>query len=187
MKNTLIWLIIIVVLGGGAWLLITASAPSAPPVQEEVAQTKTYSNSDYGISFEYPAQYVLSEGEQGNGERARYAIVLVEPQDAQIPENGEGPTAITIDIYQNDLDDLTLLEWMTGTSFSNYKLGPMEHASTTVDGVEAVRYTWDGLYAGETTAFLHGGNVVAVSVTYFAPTDAKVAAYRALLDSIELQ
>lgn len=188
MKKTLIWLGIIAVLAVGAWLLLSMASPEIPeaPVEGQPV-VEAYSSEAYGIAFEYPAEYVLTESEQGNGERAHYAIVLVEPQDVEVPENGEGPTAITVNIYQNNLDDLSLMEWVTGSSFSNYKLGPMTHASTSVDGVEAVQYSWDGLYTGETTAFLYEGNVIAVSVTYFTPTDAKVVAYRALLGSIELQ
>ena len=58
-------------------------------------------------------------------------------------------------------------------------------ASTTVSGVEAVHYTWSGLYEGETTAFLHKDNVVAVSVTYLSPEEEHVAVYRNLLQSLE--
>ncbi len=157
------------------------------PPQEGATGQNLYANGTYGLSFQYPANYLLTEREVGNAERGHYTITLVQEADATPPENGEGPTAITIDMYQNGIDNLTLLAWLTATNDSNFKLGDGTYASTTVDGTEAVSYHWSGLYEGETTAFLHNGNIVAVSVTYLTREDQIRADYYALLAFLNLE
>jgi len=157
------------------------------PPAPQIAENNLYANGVYGISFQYPAGYVLTEREVGNAERGHYNITIVREEDATPPENGEGPTAITIDIYQNNIDNQTLIDWLTNTNASNFKLGDGAYASTTVNGTEAVSYRWSGLYEGETTAFLHDGNIIAVSVTYFTREDQIRADYYALLASLNLE
>ena len=98
-------------------------------------------------------------------------------------EGGEGPTAITIDIFQNDIDKQSIMDWMTGTNDSNYKLGDGAYVRTTVGDVDALVYTWSGLYEGKTTVFAHGDDIIAVSVTWLTPTDGMLADYQLLLDS----
>lgn len=186
MNKTIIWVLVVVVLGAGIYWISTTQKAVAPVVVDSATEKITYSNSVYGISFTYPKGYVLTEGERGNAERAQYSIVLVAEADAMPPIDGEGPTAITVDIYQNNLDQLSLLDWLNGTAVSNFKLGDGTYSSTTVNGTEAVSYNWSGLYEGETTAFLHAGNIVVVSMTRLTPQDVIITDYRALLSSIEL-
>lgn len=169
---------------GGYFLLWNQSEQSSTP---PITSTKTYTNTAHGISFSYPADYVLTEGEHGNGERTHYAVVLMKQEDTPVPENGEGPTTITIDMYQNNSDNETLLGWLNGNASSNYKIATAPYAATTIAGKDAIRYPWSGLYEGETTAFLQKDDIIAVSVTFMSPNDEKIAAYRALLDSIQLQ
>lgn len=149
-------------------------------------ETASYENQSYGISFGVPEGYVQEEREVGDLHRGHYVITLTRAEDVAVPENGEGPTGITIDIYQNDIDKQTLLNWLTMTSFSNYKLGNGTYASTSIDGTEAVRYKWSGLYEGETTAFLHGDSIIAVSVTRLSPSD-HTDAYELVLEILTLE
>ena len=150
------------------------------PPQQEATNQNLYANGVYGIAFQYPSRYLLAEQEV---EAGHYTITLIEEADAVLPENGEGPTAITIDIYEgNDL----LTDWLA-TANSNFNLGDGTHASTSVSGTEALSYRWSGLYEGETTAFLHNGNVIAVSVTYMSREDTIRADYYALLASLNLE
>ena len=158
------------------------TATTTPPVVERV-QYITYGNDTYGVTFQYPEGYVMKEFDLGNEERKHKAITLVRKEEAMPPENGEGPTGISLDFY-HDVDQMTLHEWLDTTS-SNFKLGNGAYASTTISGIEAVHYRWSGLYEGETTAFLHKDNVVAVSVTYLSPEEEHVAVYRNLLQSLE--
>jgi hypothetical protein len=185
MNKTIVWIVVLLVLGAGIYWIATTQKATAPVVFTPT-EKNTYNNSTYGIAFNYPKGYVLSEGEKGNAERMHYAIVLVQEADAVLPQNGEGPTAITIDIYQNNLDKLSLLDWLNGTAVSNFKLGDGTYSSTTVGGKEAVSYAWSGLYEGETTAFLHKDNIVAVSVTRLTPEDTILTDYQELLSSVQL-
>lgn len=147
---------------------------------------RTYQSEVYGFSFSYPNAYTLSEQEVGTGERNHYSVVLTRTRDLPPPENGEGPPTITVDVYQNNIDRLSLLDWLTGTNFSNFKLSNGTYASTSVSGVEAVRYRWSGLYEGHTVAFNHRDSIIAVSGTYLTPSDAIVKDFESVLFSIRL-
>lgn len=166
-------------------LIILAVLVYRETTTESPQASHAYTSEIYAFSFSYPEGYVLSEREVGNAHRAHYAITLTRAEDVAVPEGGEGPTGITIDVYQNNLDQQTLLAWLTGGNDSNYKLGDGTYASTTVDDTEAIRYSWSGLYEGETTAFRHAGGIVAVTVTRLAPDD-HTETYESVLASFEL-
>jgi len=157
------------------------------PTATSTPQVNTYRNETYGIAFTYPTTYALEEAERGNGERAHYAIVLTKKTDLPPPANGEGPTGISIDIYQNNLDTQTLIGWLTGNSASNFKLSPDgTYTTASVDGREAIAYRWSGLYEADNTAFLHKDNIVSIAATYITPDDDSLRVYRGLLNSMEL-
>ena len=170
-KN-IIALAVLLLIVGGLYFLFKSGVVRTPQTLEN-----SYVNEAYGISFEYPEGYLLDEREAGNGERRHYNISLFE--DTQFTRDllagkvlgTEAPPSISVDLYQNDLDNQPLWGWIRGMNFSNWKLSDERYASTTVDGTEAVAYSWDGLYRGDSIVFLHGGNVVVLSVTYHTPTD----------------
>lgn len=140
-----------------------------------------YASGVYGMTFTYPDYYTLTEHDDG----ARHTITLIHARESQLPEAGEGPPAITVDVYDNSSDALTIEDWLA-TGQSNFNLGDKVLGATNVGGVQAVTYRWSGLYEGETTAFVRGDMIVAVSVTYLAPTDQLRADYLALLVSLTL-
>lgn len=146
----------------------------------------SYENPAYGIAFTYPDTYVLSEAERGGGVRGHYVITLIAASEGLPPENGEGPTAITIELYQNNLDQNTLIEWVSGTNAANFKLSDGTFKERTISGERALQNDWSGLYEGKTTMFLHEQSAVAVTVTYLTPEDAILDDYERVLSSIEL-
>lgn len=174
--------LILVLLIAGAYFYGKQMFTQEPVAIPGATGENLYANGTYGFSFVYPDYYVLTEQEVGNAERMHYAVTLVDTDDTVLPEGGEGPTAITIDVYQNNLDKQTLDDWLE-TNQSNFKLGAGTRAVTSVGGKEAITYSWSGLYEGETTAFIHGDNIIAISVTYFSRTDQIRADYLALLAS----
>ena len=175
-------LVFLIILGVGVYVFMSApwERPATPP--------STYANSIYGISFSYPDTYALQEREVGNGERYHYVITLIDKGAlANIPQDGEGPPAISIDIYQNDIEKQKIEKWIRGNGFSNFKLSPDGAISTTtVAALEAYAYTWDGLYRGESVVFAHRENIIMVSVTYLSPDDAIRSDFSNILASLAL-
>lgn len=126
-----------------------------------------YVNNEYGISFSYPNTYVLNEIDaDGSGMRKHHIITLINKSDLPPPVNGEGPTSITIDIYQNNLDKQKTEQWIKNTSASNFKLSNGNIATTTINGTPALSYRWSGLYEGTTVVTSNDNWVYAISVTY---------------------
>lgn len=131
----------------------------------EVLSTQSYASTEYGFSFDYPDTYQIEERVIDNANRNHKSITLM-PKGYVPPEGGEGPTTISIDIYQNNLDKQSLETWIKGNAYSNYKLGSGLITSLNVSGKEALSYDWDGLYSGHTVVFEHNQTIIAVSVTY---------------------
>lgn len=179
MRPTVLGIVIVLALLAAGAIFYGGSAFQAP-----APALQSYANDTLGISFTYPAGYVLSENEVGTPDHPHYALTIIREEDAAPRANGEGPTAITLDFYEADAST-TLALWLA-SSASNLALGDGTLASTTVDSTDAARYSWDGLYHGETTAFFHKGNIAAVSVTYMSPADQIRADYEALLASLRL-
>ena len=168
----IIALIAVLAVIGAAGYIMTRPGAEKPVIGEgeQVApQTKQYDNSQYGIHFEYPEQYVITEKDIGNSaEREHHSITLIRAEDAaNVPENGEGPTAITIEIFGNGIDKQSAEQWIKNTSASNHKLAVEQTlASTSVSGKPAYRYTWDGLYRGDSVVMQNGTYIYMFSVTY---------------------
>ena len=127
------------------------------------------------------------KGEVGNAEREHYVIILTRREDLPAPENGEGPPTISFDLYQNNLDKTSLVDWVKGTNNSNFKLSDGTYTSTTVAGVPAMEYSWDGLYRGDSVVFLHKDRVIMVTGMYLQPTDAIREDFEKIILSIKLE
>ncbi|MDP3646110.1 MAG: hypothetical protein Q8R25_03410 [bacterium] len=149
----------------------TPAGPGVQPNDADNPSPKMYTNAVYGISFQYPDTYEISEREAGDAHRGHYAITLTRKADLPPPQNGEGPPTVSIDIHQNDIDNMSLLGWLLGTNAGNFKLSDGTYASTTISGREAVRYRWSGLYEADAVAFLHNDWFVTISGTYLDPND----------------
>lgn len=163
---------------------------STPPAESSNhTSMRTYANEQYGLSFSYPDTYELTERDaQGSAERAHHTITLINHADLPLPVDGEGPPAITIDIYQNDLDHLTTSTWIRNDARSNFKLSPEGRlATTTVDGSEALSYRWSGLYEGTTVAIARTAWVYAFTVTYLQMGDPIVQDFVALRESARVR
>src|SRR5690349_15422730 len=90
---------------------------------KKVVGERTYQNEKLGLAFTYPAEYVVQEAEVGSAERQHYSVIVMNEKDLKTtPTGGEGPTAISFDFYQNNLDKLSVVDWVTKTSDSNYTL-----------------------------------------------------------------
>lgn len=145
--------------------------------------TLTYSNAEQGIAFEYPATYAVEEHAFAD----RHTIVLADKEAVlAAPQNGEGPTTITFDVFDNPTN-LSPTEWVRTNSASNFQLSTGALASTTQAGTEAVAYMWDGLYRGESYVFQSGDRIVMASVTMLELTDSIRADFERVLRTLALQ
>ncbi|HYF28990.1 MAG TPA: hypothetical protein VEA36_01330, partial [Candidatus Paceibacterota bacterium] len=178
----------LLIVGAAAYAFSTRKALSpAEPVNEApgAVAAMRYTNFEHDFRFTYPEGYVLTEAERGDAHRGHYQVMLVAEENAVPPENGEGPTAITVDVYQNDIDQQPVMNWITTTNIANFKLGDGKLAERRVGGEAAYTNTWSGLYEGKTTTFAHGDDIIAVSVTWLTPEDEILEAYEHVLDSFE--
>ena len=103
-----------------------------------------YETEDY--TFSYPEDYEVTTTPEG--------AFVVRRGDTMAPVSGEGPTGVSVVFYPLSEGEV-LTDWLTEGE-SNYELGPKTHTAAKVDGLDAVRYSWSGLYEGDTTAFVQG-------------------------------
>ena len=181
-------LIAIFLLGVGIYFVAQeqGAAPEGPAVGTPAGMQR-FSSAEYGISFSYPDAYVLQEMDApGSGQRRHHVITLTRKEDLPPPVNGEGPTAITIEMYQNDLDKQTTEEWIRNTSASNWKLGEGRLSELTVSGLPALSYRWSGLYEGTTVALAQPKWVYVFTVTYLEMGADIVQDFVAIRESVQI-
>ena len=181
--------VIVVLVGGFFWLNNYIYQEKQGDGGGEETSVPTYTSEKYGISFTYPSTYQLSEREApGSALREHHTITLMRTVDLPAPEGGEGPPAISIDIYQNNLDKQTTEGWIRGSSNSNFKLSPEGRlASTTIDGKPALSYRWSGLYEGTTIALAQPDWIYAFTVTYLEPGADIVQDFVTVRDSVRIR
>lgn len=150
--------------------------------------TAIYGSEVYGISFAYPTMYYLHEREAGTPERPQGSIVLVEDtQENRDLINGvsteprEGPTSITIDIYENP-NQLSALAWAERDT--NWTISNRATTTVAVGGFEGVSFSWDGLYAGKTVVVAAGDKAYVFSVTWMTAEDRILTDFDAILEMI---
>lgn len=177
--KTLLSIVVLILVGVGLYYWWDNSGGRAGPNEETATSTtKTYSDATLGVSFSYPSIYYVDKKDLSTPQRNRHALVLTEDteENRQLREGvstipREGPTAITVDLFQNNLDKQTAAVWAQGTNDSNFKLGDQKLATVTVDGLEGVRYHWSGLYEGDSVVIADDRWVYMLSVTYLTPQD----------------
>lgn len=178
--------LIIVVLGG--FYYFAPADEGATPDTNTNGSMKTYESEEYGISFEYPDTYTLRESNASKGGQEQYQIVLADTEAlAQAPQNGEGPTSMTIEVFEKGGATSTEA-WVRTTPQSNFQLSPNGAlVPIQIGEVNGVSYSWDGLYRGSSIVFEHDGRIFMTSVTLLEATDKIVLDFGRLLQSIKLQ
>jgi hypothetical protein len=154
-----------------------------PPLQSFRSET-------YGISFEYPAGYRLDEREGAEDGGPVYVVTLLSEEAVRSMSSrsgepaGEGPTVITFEVFSYGSTDRSLATWLAENPRSNLALGSGSTTDVIFGGNLGVRYEWDGLYRGESVAFIHGHWVAIVSVTSIASIDAIRTDFGTILGTI---
>ncbi len=174
-KKTLLILVVLIVVAGAALYALKTGRISIGD--------KTYSNSTYGIAFTYPSEYELEERAVDSGHTS---VTLIHKDNLPVPQNGEGPTAITLDVYRY-LGSMGAENWVRTSSNSNFQLSSDGALGVSeLDGAEVVTYTWDGLYRGDSVVFVQGEDIVMLSATYLTPEDAIRSDFSNLLATLKL-
>ncbi len=184
MNKTWGTLLLIIIVLGGIYLLfnkkggVTAIAPD---------NLQTFSSPTYGVTFKYPKNYTVTEKDSGTKTRPIHRIALTDTATvSSTATNGEGPTAITVDILQNH-QEMELQTFIKIAPESNFKLSKDEtFSTTTISGSEAVAYTWDGLYQGTTIALEHKADVMFFNVTSLTPEDQILKDFAQVVGSLQL-
>lgn len=161
--------------------------------EHENVSFREYSSTTLGLAFKYPSHYFLEEKNTGTPQRGRTTIILTEDtEENRLVREGkspgrEGPVAITIDIHQNNLDNLSAEAWIRGSNDSNFKLSNGLLTSVMLGGYPAIQYVWSGLYEADNVVSAANGNLYSLSVTYIAPNDQIRNDFRELLKTVSLQ
>lgn len=192
--NKILAIITVIALAGAGYYLYTSQTEPNNVDSGNVTQnptTQTYTNDSYGITFQYPTGYRLTEENASKAGQEIMSVVLISEADLPLPVNGEGPTAITIDFYRYDSDEQTPENWIRKANTSNFQLSTTgELKATEVGGAAALSYTWDGLYRGDSVVFAHEHDqkktMVMMSVTYMSPEDKIRTDFTQILSSVEL-
>jgi hypothetical protein len=98
----------------------------------------------------------------------------------------DGPVAITFDLYQNNLDKLTLESWLKSTAVSNFKLSDGTYVSTKIAGHDALKYHWSGLYEADNIALATPDSILSVAVTYINPAESIRQDFENIVDTIRI-
>jgi hypothetical protein len=186
-------LALILIGAGVVYVFSDEEAGNGTPTPNVTTEELDYSSAAYGLAFSYPAKYFVTEYDSGTPQRSRHSIVLLEDTPftrdlvaGKVPGT-EAPPGITVDIFDNALDRTALRAWVEGNANSNFKLSiDGKLASTSIHGKEALSYTWDGLYRGDSVVVAHKSNIIMFSVTYHSPDDEVRDDFENVLSSVEL-
>lgn len=166
-RNIAIITFLSIIIGIAGYFLFIKKSPNT---------LKTYSNSTYGVSFEYPDTYYITEQQLTDPRIATGVAVTLLEKGVTFPEFGDGPTAITLNIYNQALVDIPnenpLDVWIRSSPFSNFKTATVvAPTQVTLASLDARTYTWDGLYPGTSVVTGNNKNIFMFSVTYNGQTD----------------
>lgn len=170
------------ILGVAASVMLGLAAPAlaqAPPAPALL----TFTAAKGDLTFQYPETYEVEEAVENFGSEPVRLIVLA-ATGADIPEFGEGPPTITIQIVLL-APNVRLDSWVRTNDASNFIFsldGVLR--PTTVGGREARAYRYSGLYENDAVAVMGNGAVYLFSAGWIAEDDAIRADFQTLLASV---
>jgi hypothetical protein len=160
---------------------------------------KKYQSDRFGVSFSYPEKYLLFETKGEGFEGREYYVVSLRPDSPFIRDlmkgvhyDTETPPAIHLSFYREPSRSLSLEVWVRANSLSNFDLSdPAQSGAlepTTVAGVPAFAYHYEGLYSVDAIAFAYDDWVVIAAVdATTSGTDPQKDDFRAILASVQLE
>lgn len=184
-KKTLISLVIVLVVGVVLYMYGSSSREAGTPKQSLVP----YSSVEYKVAFEHPSGLYLKEiPNVGTAEQPQLAVAMVEDTqvnrdilDGKSIEGGEGPTAITVEAYQNPTG-LSAEKWAEQNT--NWTVSSKNLQPASVANQDGISFNWDGLYQGKTIIVTKGKLAYAFSVTWLTPEDQLIKDFDMVLNSV---
>lgn len=166
MNRTILITAILVILAIGMYALLRTDTATTDVVP--VARSATYSNSELGIAFDHPIGldgYVVQEIQSNDtGIGLLRTIVLIREGDVErIPEGGEGPPTITIQVFENRERQQPRMWADAHEQYSTINLAMGEIKEIVVGGANAIRYMADGLYVSDNIVVAHGNKTYVIS------------------------
>jgi hypothetical protein len=171
----------------------SGNKPVTTNTQKPVNGLYSYASKVYSFSFQYPEQYVLDEKNVSTTKEKRHTFTLITQTDKElmnaIGNNTDAvPTSITIDVFPEAATTQDVPTWVKNNAASNFKLSKNKVlATTTLAGIPAYAYTWDGLFGANSVAFAYKGNIIVASMTYITAQDVIWKDFGTVLQSIKLQ
>jgi len=140
---------------------LTIQTPSSTPKKvssisisvDETAGWQTYINMMLGFSFRYPTEYKAPI--ENNNYISLISPLNPEPKKGYELQNGE----LKVEIYVSDASpDETLMELVKKKKAQSDSLGSntkiLKEEEILVDGINAVKQTWEGMGTGQTILFI---------------------------------
>ncbi len=150
---------------------------------------KEYPTKGIGVEFTYPKNYFYEEREIQDGN----VVVLTEDseenrlmRESTSTVAGEGPVAITIARYDNP-EKLELEPWLRVAPQSNFSVSNSIPIPETVGKESGLRYSWSGLYEGESIAVQKDDSIFLFSVTYLTEEDVIRSDFEKILKTISFK
>lgn len=209
-SKLIIALIALVLIGTGVYFAtknrMNTEVPVPTPTTEEEIPTQvpatgepfegrevqTFSDERLGVTFKYPSGengYTLVDtSEQASNGQSMKFVSLYNTKEWEEYQNStegrEGPRGISMMVVSAN-DVVSPKEWVETNSLSNYQLEGAGIGDETLDGIQAYRYRYDGLYGSTAVAALKGPNAYVFSVTYIDPsTDQIVKDFEQILKTV---
>ncbi len=163
--------------------------PVAEPDQLSDVQTTIFSDSELELAFSYlvgPEGYVLEE--RGSPEPkdglVRTLILTATRELGNVPEGGEGPPTINVQVLDNReaQDPLTWASDHQAYSNSNLMIGSVEE--TNIGDVSGIRYRADGLYVSENIIVARNEKVYVFSGMFFEEDSKLMRDFEVLLRTV---
>ena len=186
MKKVIFLFLALGIIGAGAWFFRGSFD------EVTVSSGTPYRSLKLGVAFSIPSGYFVSEVDEGNGERAHSAIVLMEDtQENRDLVSGKGvlgreaPPTLTIGVFQNNLDNYTAKMFVEGSSDSNFKLSDGVLIETVVGGESGLRYRATWLYENENVVIARPEFVYMFTAFYNEKNDGMLERFEQVLKTVE--
>lgn len=180
---------LVVVIGVVAFLLkpVVEPVPQAPVSTQSKASMVPYENTEYGLSFSYPSNLFVHERDSGTEALPQLSLFLTQDTkenrdvlEGRATDAREGPTGISIDVYENP-KGLSASDWMK--TDTNWTVANSTATPLMIGTVVGASYTWSGLYEGKTVVLVRGSRAYVFSVTWMTAEDQIILDFDMVLNS----